>query len=179
MQHARRRSEEGRSRKGAAWLAFATLLAAGPLAAHGDAHESGKGKPQAATLPPEQKAFGIAGDPGRVDRTIPIRLSDTMRFSPSKLQVKLGETVRFVLRNDGKVMHEMVIGTPEELAAHAELMRKHPTMEHDEPHMAHVAPARRGVLVWHFNRPGTFEFACLIPGHFEAGMRGTITVLAR
>jgi uncharacterized cupredoxin-like copper-binding protein len=73
-------------------------------------------------------------------------------------------------------MHEIVIGTSAELVQHAEMMKKFPTMEHDEPYMAHVPPGQRGDIVWTFNRPGNFEFACLIAGHFEAGMRGTIRV---
>jgi uncharacterized cupredoxin-like copper-binding protein len=73
-------------------------------------------------------------------------------------------------------LHELVLGTPEELKAHAELMRKHPGMEHDEPDMAHVRAGKRGQIVWNFNRPGTFQYACLIPGHFEAGMVGTLVV---
>jgi uncharacterized cupredoxin-like copper-binding protein len=75
-------------------------------------------------------------------------------------------------------MHEIVIGTRAELEAHAEMMKKHPNMEHDEPYMAHVSPGQRGDIVWTFNRAGDFEFACLLPGHFEAGMRGTIRVRA-
>lgn len=73
-------------------------------------------------------------------------------------------------------MHEMVIGTRDELDSHAALMLKHPNMEHDEPWMAHVEPGRSGDLVWTFNRAGEFEFACLLPGHYQAGMRGTIRV---
>ena len=76
-------------------------------------------------------------------------------------------------------MHEIVIGTREELAAHAELMKKHPGMQHDEPYMAHVPPGKQGDVVWLFNRAGDFEFACLIAGHFEAGMRGTLRVLPK
>ena len=124
----------------------------------------------------EQKDWGIAGDPKRVKRTIEIRMTDDMRFAPKDLQVKLGETVRLVAVNAGKVLHEIVIGTPQELKAHAEMMKKHPGMEHDEPYMAHVDPGKKGDIVWTFNRAGTFEFACLIPGHFEAGMIGRITV---
>ena len=123
-----------------------------------------------------QKDWGIAGDPKRVKRTIEIRMTDDMRFAPKDLQVKLGETVRLVAVNAGKVLHEVVIGTPQELRAHAEMMKKHPGMEHEEPWMVHVDPGQKGALVWAFNRPGTFEFACLIPGHFEAGMIGRITV---
>jgi uncharacterized cupredoxin-like copper-binding protein len=111
-----------------------------------------------------------------VQRTIEIRLTDNMRFAPKDIQVKLGETVRLVAINAGKVLHEIVIGTPQELKAHAEMMKKHPGMEHDEPYMAHVNAGQKGAIVWTFNRAGSFEFACLIPGHFEAGMVGRITV---
>ena len=152
------------------------VLAAPASFAHGtESHASSKAR----TAPPEQKDFGVAGDPRKVTRTIEVRMSDDMRFAPARISVKAGETIRFVHRNTGKVMHEMVIGTREELLAHAEMMRKHPGMEHDEPWMTHVAPGKRGEIVWHFNRAGDFEFACLIPGHFEAGMRGTISVAAQ
>ena len=99
-------------------------------------------------------------------------------FAPDRIAVKLGETVRFVARNDGKVMHEFVIGTQAENAKHAEMMLKFPGMEHDEPYMAHVPPGKTGQIVWTFNRAGQFEFACLIAGHYQAGMVGTITVSA-
>jgi uncharacterized cupredoxin-like copper-binding protein len=126
--------------------------------------------------PAEQKDWGIAGDPKKATRTIEIRMTDDMRFAPKEIQVKLGETVRLLAVNAGKVLHEIVIGTPQELKAHAEMMKKHPGMEHDEPYMAHVDPGKKGDIVWTFNRAGSFEFACLIPGHFEAGMIGRITV---
>lgn len=126
--------------------------------------------------PAEQKDWGIAGDARKVTRTFEINMSDAMRFAPNKIEVKLGETVRLVAVNAGKVLHEIVIGTPQELKAHAEMMKKHPGMQHDEPYMAHVDPGQKGDIVWTFNRVGTFEFACLIPGHFEAGMVGRITV---
>ena len=72
-----------------------------------------------------------------------------------------------MVRNHGKVMHEMVIGTMKELKDHAEMMRKFPDMEHDEPYMAHVAPGKQGEIVWQFTQPGEF-YACLVPGHMEA-----------
>jgi uncharacterized cupredoxin-like copper-binding protein len=103
-------------------------------------------------------------------------MTDNMRFTPDVIHVKLGETVRLVAVNQGKVLHEIVIGTPEELAEHAEMMKKFPNMEHDEPYMAHVDAGQRGDIVWQFNRAGSFEFACLIAGHFEAGMKGRIHV---
>lgn len=124
----------------------------------------------------EQKPWGIAAEPREARRTIEILMTDDMRFSPSHLDIRQGETLRLRAINRGQVMHEIVIGTRQELEAHAEMMKKHPNMEHDEPYMAHVEPGQRGDIVWTFNRPGDFEFACLIPGHFEAGMRGTIRV---
>lgn len=140
---------------------------------HGHGGHAGHG---AASVVKEQKPWGIAGEAKDVRRTLEITMTDDMRFSPSRIDVRLGETVRLVAINAGRVLHEIVIGTPDELKAHAELMKKHPNMAHDEPYMAHVDPAQRGEIIWTFNRPGDFEFACLIPGHFEAGMTGKITV---
>ena len=111
-------------------------------------------------------------------RTIEVDLADTMRFTPSQVRVKRGDTVTFVARNSGKVMHEMVLGTEAELKAHAEVMKKHPGMEHDAPYMAHVPPGKKQEITWTFDRPGTFMYGCLIPGHWEAGMKGTIVVAA-
>ena len=124
----------------------------------------------------EQKPFGRASDPRRAKRTIRIDMSDTMRFSPTGLEVRQNDTVRFIVRNSGKQMHEMVLGTMEALKEHAALMRKHPGMEHDEPWMAHVAPGKTSELGWQFTKPGTYYYGCLIPGHFEAGMIGKVTV---
>ena len=150
------------------------LLALPAVHAHSPAAHQNHHAPSAA--PAEQKDWGIAGDPKKVQRTIEIRMTDNMRFAPKEIQVKLGETVRLVAVNAGKVLHDTVIGTPQQLKAHAEMMKKHPGMEHDEPYMAHVDPGQKGAIVWTFNRAGSFEFACLIPGHFEAGMIGRITV---
>ncbi|MDZ7583414.1 MAG: cupredoxin family protein [Thiobacillus sp.] len=148
-----------------------TPLIALPAHAHGE-------KKHAATAPAivEQTAWGIAGKPAQVTRTIILDMTDAMRFTPDTLTVKEGETVRFIVRHTGRMKHEMVIGTPDELAKHAAMMAKFPNMEHDEAYMAHVDPGQSGEIVWTFNRAGSFEFACLIAGHYEAGMRGTITV---
>ena len=127
----------------------------------------------------EQKDWGIAGDAATARRTITVRMDDRMRFTPSHIEVREGETVRIRAENKGQVLHELVIGTPQELAQHAEMMKKYPGMEHDEPYMIHVPAGRRGEIVWTFNRAGSFEFACLIAGHFDAGMKGTITVRPR
>ena len=132
--------------------------------------------PATSSVIKEQKDWGIAGDAKAVQRTLRVTMSDQMRFTPSQFTVKVGDTVRLVIRNEGKLMHELVIGTPQELEAHAALMVKFPDMEHDEPYMAHVPPGQSGELVWTFNRPGEFMFACLIAGHYQAGMSGQIVV---
>jgi uncharacterized cupredoxin-like copper-binding protein len=124
----------------------------------------------------QQEAWGIAGNLNEIDQTIQLVMSDDMAFSPNKIFVKLGETVRFKIKNNGKIMHEMVIGTKPVLDQHAELMMKYPNMEHDEPYMTHLSPSKSGEIVWKFNRAGTFYFACLIPGHYQAGMVGQIEV---
>jgi uncharacterized cupredoxin-like copper-binding protein len=153
---------------------FSMLLFVPLLHAHGD--ESHK-KKQASAVKKEQKAWGIAGDGKSATRTVAISMSDNMRFSPDRVEVKLGETVKFVLKNEGKMMHELVIGSKQELEEHAALMLKFPNMEHDEPYMAHVAPGKTGEIIWRFNRIGDFDFACLIAGHYQAGMTGTIKVV--
>ena len=124
----------------------------------------------------EATSFGIAADPRKAKRTIRIDMSDSMHFTPSEIVVRRGEVVRFVAANRGQVLHEMVLGTLDELKKHAELMKKFPGMEHDEPRMAHVAPGKTGEIGWRFTNAGTFHFGCLIPGHFEAGMVGRVTV---
>lgn len=147
-------------------------------AAFGHGEESHP-KKASATVKKEQKEWGIAGDAKAAKRTIEIKMMDTMRFSPDRLEIKLGETVRLVIKNDGKMLHELVIGTKKVLDEHAKLMEKFPNMEHEEPYMAHVAPGKTGTIVWTFNRAGEFDFACLIAGHFSAGMKGSILVSAK
>jgi uncharacterized cupredoxin-like copper-binding protein len=158
------------------FLAAAALALPMTVAAHGDAdHAATKpAKPPAAAA--EQKPFGREGDPRKVARTIRVSMSDAMRYDPAEIHVKRGETLRLEVANHGKVLHEIVIGTMDELKAHAEMMRKFPGMEHDEPHMAHVKAGGKGSVVWEFNRAGVFHYACLIPGHFEAGMVGKVVV---
>lgn len=103
-------------------------------------------------------------------------LSSHHAIHSGPIELKRGETVRIVAHNRGKVLHEMVLGRIEELKEHAELMRKFPNMEHDEPHMAHVDPGKRGNMVRHFDKPGEFFIGCLISGHFEARMIGSTVV---
>jgi len=132
-----------------------------------------------AAAPAHAHDFGREGDPKKVSRTLEVGMSDRMRFAPAQLTVRQGETVRFRVTNSGRLMHEMVLGTLEELKQHAELMAKYPHMEHEEAHMVHVAPGRTATLVWQFDRPGEFYYGCLVPGHFEAGMVGKLKVVAK
>ena len=159
-------------RMGAALLIVAFTSSA---LAHGDAPHAG-----GPNLHPVKTAFGRTGNPKQVSRTIVFDMTDDMRFRPDHITVKRGETLRFRAVNRGKVMHELVIGTEHELIEHAELMKRFPTMEHDEPFMAHVQPGTSGEIVWQFTEAGTFRFACLMPGHawndLREGMVGTIVV---
>ena len=124
----------------------------------------------------EEAAVGKPGDLKKISRSVQVSMSDNMRFTPSSISVKRGETVKFVVKNAGQIKHEMVIGSIAELKEHAELMRKFPDMEHAEPNQLTLDPGKSGVLVWQFTQAGTVDFACLIPGHIEAGMVGKVKV---
>lgn len=124
----------------------------------------------------DDEAIGKPGVAAKVSRTVNVDMSDTMRFSLSDLTVKQGETVRFVVSNSGQIKHEMVLGTQKALKEHAELMQKNPEMEHADDNMVTVAPGKAGEIIWQFTTPGKVDFACLQPGHFEAGMKGIVTV---
>lgn len=160
--------------------ASALLVSASTVLAHDAQHHTPDHQSHAAHGMPhhaaQQQPWGIAGAATAVTRTITLRMSDDMRFTPNQFSVKLGETVRIRVDNVGQVMHEIVLGTAASLDAHAQAMLQHPGMAHSEAFMAHVPPQANGELVWTFNRPGTFDFACLIAGHYQAGMRGSITV---
>lgn len=136
---------------------------------HKPAHSDEKGGGHAAAL-------GKPGAVGAATRTIEVAMGDDMRFKPDRIEVKRGETVRFVVRNHGQTKHEMVLGTMKELMQHAALMAKFPTMEHDDPNAASVDPGKSGEFTWTFTKAGNFDFACLIPGHFDTGMKGKMVV---
>ena len=155
---------------------LAALLALSSTAlAHGTADHA---KKASTSISSEEHAFGVQGDPQKATRTITLTMDDTMHYSQSKLRVVQGETITFVVTNKGKLLHELVLGTEDELKKHAELMRKNPTMEHDEPYMAHVKPGATERITWKFTKAGTFLYGCLVGGHFEAGMKGSIVVAA-
>lgn len=119
------------------------------------------------------------GEPGKkqnVTRTIQVDAADNMRFTPDNVTVKKGETVRFVIRNSGKVPHEFSLGTEKDLKEHYEVMKKHPNMEHEEENMVSLKPGQEGEVIWKFTRPGVVHFACLHVGHYDAGMKGQVRV---
>jgi uncharacterized cupredoxin-like copper-binding protein len=124
----------------------------------------------------EEHAFGKASDPANAVKTIEVDMHDGLRFEPAMIEVRRGETIRFVVRNSGKLLHEMVLGTEESLHQHAILMKKYPGMEHSEPHMAHVGPGGALEMGWQFTEAGEFFFGCLVPGHYDGGMKGRILV---
>lgn len=122
------------------------------------------------------EALGEPGDPKATARTMLVMMNDEMRFIPDRLVINRGETIRFMVRNPGKTKHEMVLGTRDELLQHAKLMQEFPEMEHEDPNTASVDAGKTATLLWKFTKPGEFMFGCLIPGHFESGMKGTIVV---
>ena len=120
--------------------------------------------------------IGQPGNPKEVSRTVTVIMNDSMRFSPERIEVKAGETLRFVLQNHGQLRHELVLGEPDALRKHAAMMLMMPDMIHSGPNMASLAPGENSQLLWKFSRAGFVAFACLQPGHLDAGMRGGITV---
>ena len=143
-------------------LAFCFCLASAVAMAHGD------GK--------DEDDFGQAGHPEKINRTVKVEMNDNMRFSPDKLKVKKGDTVLFVIHNVGAIKHEFVLGTEKELKAHNEFMKKNPEMEHADDSMVSVQPGESAEIIWQFSRSGTVHFACLQPGHYAAGMKGSVSV---
>ena len=161
-------------RRAMVWaLALSTIFGISTASAHDEKHNPHSPHPNAIQSEP----FGQPGLAKNVARTIPITLSDTMRFTPDKLSVKQGETIRLRITNAGKIPHEFVLGTREELAEHAQMMRQMPGMMHSDANAVQVAPGQSADIVWQFSRSGNFLFACLIPGHREAGMEGSVAVI--
>jgi uncharacterized cupredoxin-like copper-binding protein len=153
-------------------LAMSLAFTTGALG-HGDGDH---GKQDDRTADGHAADLGRPGNPHNVTRSIEVEMNDTMRFRPDCINVKRGETIRFIVRNTGKLRHEMVLGKMEELKEHAERMRMFPEMKHTDPNQVSVEPGKTGELIWQFTRDGTFDFACLQTGHFEEGMIGEIVV---
>jgi uncharacterized cupredoxin-like copper-binding protein len=126
----------------------------------------------------EHYSAGVPGNPKKPARVVEVTMRDgdgKMEFVPNHVDVKKGEQVRFIIRNQGALKHEFTLASVTDNNKHAELMKKYPDMEHDDPNAKSVDPGKTAEILWRFNKAGEFEFACLIPGHREAGMRGTVT----
>ncbi|MCW5746954.1 MAG: cupredoxin family protein [Alphaproteobacteria bacterium] len=141
----------------------------------GPGHNPGEGHSHA-----EEAAYGVPGDPKKPARIVQITMRETddgkMLFIPDKITVRKGEQIRFLLRNNGAVDHEIVLATLEENLKHAEEMKKNPDMEHDDPNAKRLGPKKTGEILWRFTKAGAFDFSCLIPGHRESGMFGNVIV---
>lgn len=142
----------------------AALLMAQPVLAAGSGHSHAN------------DSIGVAGKVGKETRTVKVDMTDAMRFVPATVEVAQGETVRFVVTNSGKLKHEFVLGTEKELKEHYEQMKKFPEMEHADPNMVTVAPGKTGEVVWQFTKAGKVHVGCLQPGHYDAGMKGAVSV---
>lgn len=151
-------------------LVFSLAVLAGPVSAGpgaaGHGHDS-------------NFSAGEPGDPKKPARVVLVTMNEgsgKMMFMPDRVEIKRGEQVKFMLRNNGELDHEFVLATAAENVKHAEEMRKNPEMEHDDPNAKRLVPKKTSEIVWKFSKAGEFEFGCLIPGHREAGMIGTIAV---
>jgi uncharacterized cupredoxin-like copper-binding protein len=144
------------------------LSASGALAGAGPAGHSHEGF-----------SAGEPGDPKKPSRIVTVSMRDDdgkMSFVPDKVEVRAGEQIKFVIQNKGVLDHEFVLASTAENLKHAEAMKKNPDMEHDDPNAKRVAPEKKEEIVWRFTKKGTFEYGCLIPGHRESGMVGTVVV---
>lgn len=124
-------------------------------------------------------AAGVPGDPAKPFRVIKIEMREegrAMSFVPDNIEVKAGEQIKFVIWNSGSEDHEFLLDSFANNAKHKIAMLKNPEMEHDDPNGKRVGVQTSAELLWKFTKRGRFEFACLIPGHYEAGMKGTVVV---
>src|SRR5215203_1237775 len=154
-------------------LAATALLSANAWAGEGPAgHSHGHGHD-------ESFSAGEPGNPKKPAKIVQVTMGESdgkMLFVPARLEVRKGDQVKFLLRNNGELEHEFVLASTADNLKHAEEMKKHPDMAHEEPNGRQLAPKKTSEIVWRFTKAGEFEYACLIPGHREAGMTGTIIV---
>ena len=190
----------------AAAVALTLSVSTGALAAgkHGGGHGHGGHMDKASGGHMDKASGGHGagseiGQPGKkseATRTITITMTDNL-YTPEKITVKKGETVRFVVNNKGEFVHEFNIGTAKMHKAHQKemmMMVEHgvlepdkinhakmkmdmgggKTMEHNDPNSVLLEPGKTGEVIWKFSQPAKLEFACNVPGHYEAGMVGEI-----
>lgn len=163
MKHGEEHAEAGHQETGHAEMAHAET--GHDTSGHGNGHdaEMNIGKPSE-----DQDARMVMVSMKETD--------DGMVFEPSELKFKAGETVKIMISNAGELEHEFVMNTPEEIIEHKTMMERFPEMEHDDPNSVRLDAGASGEIIWTFTNTGSFEFACLIPGHYEAGMHGPILV---
>ncbi len=150
-------------------LAAILLVFISSLAAASGKHPGGHGN----------SSIGKPGKIENVTRTITVNMYDSMRYEPAYISVRQGETIRFRVVNSGKIKHELVLGNESELVEHYEIMKKNPEMEHEDENMITLQPGASGDIVWQFTNAGKVGFACLLPGHYEAGMKGVVSVKSK
>ena len=164
----------------AAFCAASTAFAAAPADSGAVVRVANAGhhaEPTGTSGDGDMSAVGGPGVAADATRTIEIAVDDSMRFTPDAVQVQPGQTVRFVVVNQGKTRHEMTIGTMAELKEHEKMMAAMPDMANGvEPNMVAVPPGGKGELVWRFGQAGAVDFACTMPGHMQAGMLGKVLV---
>ncbi|MEO4044981.1 plastocyanin/azurin family copper-binding protein [Hoeflea sp. CAU 1731] len=151
-------------------------LAAG---SHSGGHDDGEGSKDHH----EKMAVGEPGNKSMVNKRISLTMKETddgeMVFQPSSISVDEGQTVQFIIKNKGELVHEFVLDNHDNVMEHKAVMEKFPEMEHDDPNSIRLEPGKRGEVIWKFSNAGEFEFACLIPGHYDAGMKGDLKVSAK
>lgn len=154
---------------------LAAVLAASAFAAHG---HGGHGGAHAIGTPrdPGTTSFGRLGDAKSVTRTLRVEIDDARCLAPADVRLQRGGTIRFVVRNTGSRMHELVLGTSHELRQHAEQSEKDPDVDHDQPYIVHIDSGATEAIVWNFNRIGVFSYGCLIHGIQGSLMGGRINV---
>lgn len=118
-------------------------------------------------------AAGKLGDPRRVGRAVTMEVGRA-RFTPSTITVKRGETIRFVVKNSGNTKHEMVLGTESQLLELYHTRMQVPETKLPTPNAIAVEAGKTGEIIWEFTKFGAVSFGCLLPGHYDAGERGTI-----
>jgi len=127
----------------------------------------------------EEFAFGAPGMASMAARTVTVTIADNL-YDPASIAVKDGEAVRFVLVNKDDADHEFILG-PAEMQAERrkemmEMMDKGMVMEHAEANALPVPALATREMTWTFAGSGTIEYACNIPGHYESGMHGSLTI---
>ena len=145
-------------------LVSGTALAAPGAAGHSHGSDYSAGEP------------GNPKKPARIVQVTMAEGSGKMMFIPDRVEIKRGEQIKFIIRNNGELSHEFILATTAENMKHAEEMKKNPEMEHDDPNGKTLEPKKATELVWRFTKAGQFEYGCLIPGHRESGMTGIIIV---